>query len=481
MAATRQLQLKDSDRVLVRQFARQHDGEAFSILVRRYADMVYTTSWRILRDEALAADAVQETFFQLAQNAGKVTGCLGSWLHRVATRRAVDLIRQNCSRRNREQSYALEADCQTNAWSEVEPAVDEALDELPENLREVLLLHFLQGRSTIQIAADQGLSQPTISRRLAEALEMLREKLRDRGVIAGATPLQAILLNSNQIAPEAVRAVLGKVALAKAASANALWIFGHSAPGAALGIKLALAVAGSALVAGTIWLKRTEGPKPKVATSYAPTVASSGASVAEPAGSQSAGTPLVAVAAIDSSPIPAPSPPSAAPRDPCVSGNNSVRPYTILLPSPGIHPQPTATKSVRVSPPRQSQTAGRNASRESVSSRGIISQSHYEYSRLGCLAVWLPFRPLPIQSSTGGLLAIQNGPRGPRVIELKARLYPGVLVPRGYQRDGTNGISNEKVLVRNSVSVFASARNPSAALVRGGTVGVPRTGQLSGP
>src|SRR5437762_2300966 len=143
MAGARQLKLKDSDKALVRRFARQNDGEAFSQLMDRYADMVYTTAWRILQDKALAADAVQETFFQLAQNAEKVTGCLGGWLHRVATRRAVDLIRQNVSRRNREQSYALDADGRTNAWSDVEPAVDEALEELPENLRQVLLLHFL--------------------------------------------------------------------------------------------------------------------------------------------------------------------------------------------------------------------------------------------------------------------------------------------------------------------------------------------------
>src|SRR3954469_3619396 len=90
---------KDSDRVLVRRFLRQQDGEAFSILMDRYADMVYTTSWRILRDETLAADAVQETFFQLVKNAEKITGSLGSWLHKVATRRSVDLIRQNVSRR----------------------------------------------------------------------------------------------------------------------------------------------------------------------------------------------------------------------------------------------------------------------------------------------------------------------------------------------------------------------------------------------
>ncbi|MGA2658958.1 MAG: sigma-70 family RNA polymerase sigma factor, partial [Verrucomicrobiota bacterium] len=205
-----------SDRVLIRRFARQGDADAFSILMGRYADMVCTTCRRILGDETQAADAVQETFFQLAKDADRITGSLGSWLHQVATRRAVDVIRQNASRRRREKSYASDAVCRTSTWSEVEPAVDEALEELPENLREVLLLHFLQGRTTTQIAAAQGISQPTISRRMNEALELLRQILRERGVQAGSVPLQTVLLHSNYIAPEALRCGLGKIALAKA-------------------------------------------------------------------------------------------------------------------------------------------------------------------------------------------------------------------------------------------------------------------------
>ena len=62
--------------------------------MERYADMVYPTCRRILREEALAAGAVQETFFQLAKNGEKIKGSMVSWLHKVATRRGVDLIRR---------------------------------------------------------------------------------------------------------------------------------------------------------------------------------------------------------------------------------------------------------------------------------------------------------------------------------------------------------------------------------------------------
>jgi RNA polymerase sigma-70 factor (ECF subfamily) len=251
MAGRQVLMGNDSDRALVRRFVRHRDGEAFSVLVNRYADMVYTTSWRVLRDETLASDAVQETFFHLVKNADRITGSLASWLHRVATRRAVDLIRQNVSRRSREESYALEATAPENSWAEVEPAVDEALEQLPEESRDVLLLHYLQGQSTVQIAAAHGVSQPTISRRLAGALELLREKLREKGISAGIVPLQAVLLHSNVATPEALRITLGKIALAKAAGAHSLFILAKSTP-----VKLALASSAILLATSTFWLNR---------------------------------------------------------------------------------------------------------------------------------------------------------------------------------------------------------------------------------
>src|SRR5947207_5573986 len=111
MAGSRKDKATETDGELVGRFVGQDDGEAFSILMRRYVDMVYTTCWRILRDEALAADAVQETFFQLVKDADRISGSLGSWLHRVATRRSVHFIRQNVSRRSREQSYFQDAEC----------------------------------------------------------------------------------------------------------------------------------------------------------------------------------------------------------------------------------------------------------------------------------------------------------------------------------------------------------------------------------
>jgi len=229
--------------------------------------MVYTTCRRVLGDEAQAADAAQETFFELAKKADGITGSLGSWLHKVATRRAVDLIRQNVSRRRREAVYAADACGGASSWSEVEPAVDEALEALAEDQQELLRCHFLQRRSTVQIAAEQGISQPTISRRIAEALDGLRQNLRERGIQVGLVPLQTLLLHSHYIAPEALRISLGELGLVTAA-ADSAWLPGAVAPATGVGIKALLAVATVAAVIGTVgvaWYQRHQGRSPSAA------------------------------------------------------------------------------------------------------------------------------------------------------------------------------------------------------------------------
>jgi RNA polymerase sigma factor (sigma-70 family) len=251
------LDLQETDRALATRFARLGDQEAFGAIVDRHGAMVYGTCRRILGDDVEAADAAQETFLQFSKSAGRINGSLGSWLHRVATRRAVDLIRQRASRRRREETYALDAQSGApHAWPSLEAAVDEALEELPQGLRELVAMHFLEGHNTTEIAAAKAMSQPTVSRRLAEGLDELRRKLRARGKVTDAAALQGLLLLSRPAISDAVRASLAKIALTKAAST--------SVPVAAAGAKLALAGLAVVLAASTLWFASNHKAKRQV-------------------------------------------------------------------------------------------------------------------------------------------------------------------------------------------------------------------------
>ncbi len=208
----------ESESVLLQRFAATGDAEAFSEIVRRHAGMVYGASLRVLSDADRAADATQETFFQLLQNASEITGSVSGWLHRVATRKAVDVIRRDSSRRKREAQYAADRTVDAQKWQDISPYVDEALDELDAETRLILIGHFFNGRTMTEIAAAGKLSQPTVSRRI----ERLAEKLKDRGIIAAAAALTGLLgANAVEAAPAAVLSELGKMALVGSASATA--------------------------------------------------------------------------------------------------------------------------------------------------------------------------------------------------------------------------------------------------------------------
>ena len=108
--------MAESESALLQRFVGTGDTEAFAQIVRRYAGLVYGTCLRILADADRAADATQETFFQLMKKAGEVRGSLGGWLHRVATGKAVDLIRSDSARRQWEQAYLDDKSNHDQTW-----------------------------------------------------------------------------------------------------------------------------------------------------------------------------------------------------------------------------------------------------------------------------------------------------------------------------------------------------------------------------
>ena len=127
--------------------------------------------------------------------------------------------------------------------------MDEALEALPAATRELPIEHYLDRRSMVQIGQKHGISQPTVSRRIASALEDLRTLLRDKGVLMGTATLGTVPASSAQAAPATMLQTLGKMALAEAATHGT----GAAAAGSALfggGAKVATTVVTSVLLVG---------------------------------------------------------------------------------------------------------------------------------------------------------------------------------------------------------------------------------------
>jgi RNA polymerase sigma factor (sigma-70 family) len=181
--------MADTDALLLRRFCDTADPEAFSEIVKLYAGVVYGACKRIIHDSDVAADVAQDTFFQLLRNAEDVSGSLAGWLHTVATRKAINVIRKDSARKARESEYISTKLQEAESWEEVSPYVDEALGKIDDHLRQVLVEHFLEGLTTRQLGEKIGISQATVSRRVNAGLDSLRSVLKKRGVIVASVSL----------------------------------------------------------------------------------------------------------------------------------------------------------------------------------------------------------------------------------------------------------------------------------------------------
>ena len=221
--------LPETDMSLLHRFASRGDEDAFSEIVRRYAGVVFCACHRVLRDRGWAEDVAQETFFRLVKCPDRVSHSLGGWLHRAATRLAVDTLRSEQARHRREATYeAPPRDDEGtlpgvgSQWEEISPAIDESLDELDDDDRVLLVRHFLQGTPQADLAVEAGVSAATMSRRVKHAIALLRESLSRKGVsVAPSVLLMLCARNAMESAPQALLTELGKMAMVSGAAAKA--------------------------------------------------------------------------------------------------------------------------------------------------------------------------------------------------------------------------------------------------------------------
>jgi RNA polymerase sigma-70 factor (ECF subfamily) len=166
------------DQALLLQYAYSRDAGAFAQLVRRYSTLVFSVACRVTGNAATAEDITQDCFLKLAHQAASIRGSLPAWLHRVALNRSLDVTRNDATRQRHEAQAVVSSDsAYESSWNQIMPLVDAALAKLPDDLREPLVQHFFLDRTQAQIAENLHIGQATVSRRLQEGIEGLREHL----------------------------------------------------------------------------------------------------------------------------------------------------------------------------------------------------------------------------------------------------------------------------------------------------------------
>ncbi len=177
-----------SEEALVALVARG-DEAALGELYDRVGRLAYGLAYRVLRDERLAEDAVQEAFLGLWRSAAGYSAERAkatTWILTLVHRRAVDLVRREERRRaepldaERAQDEPATRSAEDAAWLQFErERVQAALRRLPDTQREAIELAYYGGYTQSELAERLGQPLGTIKSRMFAGLARLRELLDD--------------------------------------------------------------------------------------------------------------------------------------------------------------------------------------------------------------------------------------------------------------------------------------------------------------
>jgi RNA polymerase sigma factor (sigma-70 family) len=280
------------DRELLERFARQHDGDAFAALLRRHGPMVLGVCRSVLRNLHDAEDAFQAAFLLLAKKAGSIHRrepvSVSGWLYRVAYHLAVRSQATAARRRILERRAVTmpPADPVLDlSLREVRAVLLEELEGLPEQYRAPLVLCGLEEKSREEAARLLGWSRGAVKGKLERGRELLRARLRRRGLeLPAALAAAALALGSGSgkvsatLVASTLRAVLAMAAGGGAAAGGvsaevAALVEGASktmfSGKAKIATVLLLAVSAAAGAFGVLWHRAAAADPPAPAQTQA--------------------------------------------------------------------------------------------------------------------------------------------------------------------------------------------------------------------
>ena len=175
------------------------DRTAFATLVRRHQTPIFNFALRQLRIRSTAEDVVQETFVRVVQNAAefKHEARFVTWLYTIARNLCIDHLRKGALRKHPsldearsgadgdgptlgEQTADTKASVEREATgNELRVKIAAAVEELPDEQREVFLMREVANLPFKEIAEITNVPENTVKSRMRYALERLQAALSD--------------------------------------------------------------------------------------------------------------------------------------------------------------------------------------------------------------------------------------------------------------------------------------------------------------
>src|ERR1035437_104916 len=218
--------MMNDDLTLLQAYARQNSEAAFAALVTRHVNLVYSVALRSVRDPHLAQEITQAVFIILARKANALgpQTILPGWLCRTARYASANALTIQRRRQHREQEAHMQSilnEPEPDAWPQIAPLLDQAMEQLGKKEHDALVLRFFEGKNFKEVGAALGASEDTARMRVNRALEKLRKFFTKRGVVSATAIIAGtISANSVQAAPVALAKSVTAVAIVKGAAAG---------------------------------------------------------------------------------------------------------------------------------------------------------------------------------------------------------------------------------------------------------------------
>jgi RNA polymerase sigma-70 factor (ECF subfamily) len=174
------------------------DMDSFDILVSLYSERAFAVAFSVMGNKHDASDMTQEAFIKVFRNIGKFNfkSSFNTWLHRIVKNVCIDEIRKrkrgtvvslDAAISSDEGEYVMQIPDKSPGIQEILEREEtseflwEALDELKENHRLVLVLADIKGYDYTEVADIAGVPVGTVKSRISRARLKLAEIIRKKG------------------------------------------------------------------------------------------------------------------------------------------------------------------------------------------------------------------------------------------------------------------------------------------------------------
>ena len=160
------------------------ERELYEVLVRRHNQRLYRAARAILRSENEVEDVMQEAYVQAFAHLSqfRAEARFSTWLTRIAVHEALARKRRAARTTEMEEPVVVVTPEHEAGGRELVKILERAIDALPDNFREVLVMRTVEDMSVADTAAVLDIPEDTVKTRLFRARNLLREAIAETAI-----------------------------------------------------------------------------------------------------------------------------------------------------------------------------------------------------------------------------------------------------------------------------------------------------------